>query len=226
MILDGEASPDCVPGSGGITAPDRAARRALVGVLARAFRDNPMNVRIHGPDPDRRVRANAAGLRSLVLDHVGRLVSMVFTLDSEVVGGFVLAPPGVFSLPRPSPRRQIECFLLQGRSAMAAWAEVARGVPDHRPRVAHWYLAVLGVEPVFQGRGVGSALLAAIGDLVARDPGPLVLECDRPASVAFYRAQGFGVQAEGSVLGLPIWCLGREAAAARAPDGADSLRIR
>lgn len=193
-----------------ITAPDRAARRALVGVLARAFRDNPMNVRIHGPDPARRVRANAAGLRSLVLDQAERLESRVIRYESTVIGGFVLARPGDFVLPRPSFRRQFECFCLQGRRAMAAWSEVTAGVPAHRPQTPHWYLAVLGVEPTWQGRGLGAALVRAIDDLAARDPGPLRLECDRSESVRFYRAHGFEVRAEGSVHGVPVWCLGRD----------------
>jgi len=209
MILDGDAPPDRDPGRAVITAPDRTARRTLVGVLARAFRDNPMNVRIHGPDPARRVRANAAGLRSLVLDQADRLETRVISYESTVVGGFVLARPGDFALPRPSLRRQVECLCLQGRAAMAAWSEVTIGVPEHRPREPHWYLAVLGVEPTWQGRGIGAALVRAIDDLVARDPGPLSLECDRSESVRFYQAHGFEVRAEGSVHGVPVWCLGR-----------------
>ena len=226
MILDGEAFPDRDPEHGVITAPDRAARRALVGVLARAFRDNPMNVRIHGPDPDRRVRANAAGLRSLVLDHGDRLISRVITLDSRIVGGFVLVPPGEHVLPGPSLRRQIECLFLQGRAAMAAWADVTAGLSDPRSRAPRWYLAVLGVEPAWQGRRVGSALLGAIGELVERDPAPLSLECDRPESVSFYRAHGFEIRAEERVLGLPVWRLDRGVERPGPAEGADPPRPR
>lgn len=209
MILEGDAPLDPEPGRLTIGVPDRAGRRALVGVLARAFRENPMNVQIHGPDPRRRVRANAAGLRSLVLDHTDSIVSRVIAYDSIVIGGFVLAPPGVFPLPRPSLRRQIECFWLQGPAAMTAWSEVTAALPEYRPREPHWYLAVLGVEPTWQGRGVGGVLLRAIGDLVSASPAALCLECDRPESVRFYRAHGFEVRAEGHVHGVPCWCLGR-----------------
>jgi len=226
MVLDGEAFPDRDARRGVVIAPDRAASRALVGVLARAFRDNPMNVRIHGPDPDRRVRANAAGLRSLVLDHGDRLVSRVIALDSGVVGGFVLVPPGERALPTPSLRRQVECLCLQGRAAMAAWADVTAGVPDHRPQGPHWYVAVLGVEPACQGRGLGAALLGAIGDVVARDRAPLALECDRPESVSFYRAHGFEIRAEERVLGLPVWGLGRGVDGPAPPEGPDPPRPR
>ncbi|MCR9095576.1 MAG: GNAT family N-acetyltransferase [bacterium] len=209
MILEGDVPPALEPSRLAIGAPDRAARRSLVDVLARAFRDNPMNARIHGPDPPRRVRANAAGLRSLVLDHSDTVVSRVITYDSGVIGGFIVAPPGTFPLPRPSIRRQFECFWLQGAGAMGAWSAVTASLAQYRPREPHWYLSVLGVEPVWQGRGIGAALLGSIEDLVAASPAPLCLECDRPESVRFYRAHGFEVRAEDVVHGVPCWCLGR-----------------
>ena len=69
MIVDGDAPLDWDPARAGIEVLTRSGRRSLIGVLARAFRDNPMNVRIHGPDPRRRIRANAAGLRPTPLAH-------------------------------------------------------------------------------------------------------------------------------------------------------------
>lgn len=192
-----------------IVDPAPGERRALVRVLARAFRDNPMNVRIHGPDPARRVRANAAGLRSLVLDQVETTEARVITCDQAVVGGFVLARPGQNPLPGPSLRRRIECLCLQGGAAMAAWSRIGPALPDHRPHDAHWYVAVLGVDPDWQGRGMGGRLLAALGEIVAQDPRPVCLECDRPESVRFYRRDGFAVRAQGVVHGIRCWCLGR-----------------
>lgn len=109
---------------------------------------------------------------------------------------------------------------------MAAWADVTASVPDHRPRTPHWYLAVLGVEPACQGRGLGAALLSAIGDLVARDPAPLALECDRPESLSFYQAHGFEIRAEERVLGLPVWGLGRGVESPARPEASAPPRLR
>jgi len=192
-----------------VHAPTRAERRDLVQVLARAFRDNPMNVAIHGPNPARRVRANAAGLRSVVLDQESMTFSRVITYEGEVVGGFVAARPSWNPLPLPSLRRRLECFWLQGGPAVRAWAEVSLAMPDHRPRDNHWYLVVLGVEPAKQGRGSGRRLLDALFAEVAAEPGEICLECDRPESVRFYERAGFANREETEVHGVPCWCLGR-----------------
>jgi ribosomal protein S18 acetylase RimI-like enzyme len=189
--------------------PDAAARRELLEVLARAFRDNPMNVEIHGPRSGRRVRANRAGLRALVLDGDRETISRVIRHDNEVVGGFVVAPPGLHFLPTPRLRRQFGCFIHQGARAMDRWGRVSHALNEFRPLFDHWYLSVLGVEPSLQGRGYGGRLIRELFALTASQPAPIYLESDRESSAHFYRACGFEDRTETTVLGVRCWCLGR-----------------
>ena len=188
--------------------PDRVERRALLGVLSRAFRDNPMNVAIHGPSPRRRLRANRAGLAGLVLESDDGLVSRVVSLEGQVVGGWIAAPPFLRTLPPPALRFQFGCLLLQGVRAMDRWREVGATLQRRRPLVPHWYLAVLGVDPAFQGRGLGRRLVDAFVEIARADRVPAYLECDRDESVAFYRRQGFVVRGTVCVHGVPCRCLG------------------
>ena len=203
--------------------PDRGARRALLEALSLAFRDNPMNVAIHGPRPRRRVRANRAGLRALVLDTAGQTMTRVIRDQGRIVGGFVAAPPGLFPVVIPSLHRQIACYLAQGAEAMERWSEVSANLGEYRPDVDHWYLAVLGVIPEFQGRGLGRRLIDELIRLVDADPHPLYLESDREASVRFYVSRGFTVRAEETLDGVRCWCLGRGFAGAN-EDLCDSVR--
>jgi len=196
----------------------------MLDVLARAFRDNPMNIEIHGPNPNRRVRANRAGLCALVLDSQNKAAVRVIKHENQVVGGFVATPPGHRGLPRPSLSRQIGCFWHQGARAMLRWGEVSRGLARSRPDLAHWYLAVLGVDPEYQGRGLGGRLLEALFKLVGGGPTPLYLESDRPESVRFYRGRGFEKRAERVVHGVSCWCLGRGFPDERV-DLCDSVRL-
>lgn len=188
--------------------PDAADRRGLLEALALAFRDNPMNVRIHGPSPTRRVRANRAGLRALVLDADRRTVARVLRREGRIVGGFVATPPGRVALPAPRLRHQIVCFLQQGARAMDAWGAVNAHMLPFRPEKPHWYLAVLGVEPAMHGRGLGARLLESLLALTGPRPAPIYLESDRAESVRFYRAHGFVERAETEVHGVRCWCLG------------------
>jgi GNAT superfamily N-acetyltransferase len=192
-----------------IEDPDPRARRALLEVLAVAFRDNPMNVAIHGTRPLRRIRANRAGLRALVLDSAGRAETRVIRDQGRVVGGFVASPPGVFPISNPSLARQISCYFRQGARAMQRWRIVSTKLGPYRPDEDHWYLGVLGVLPEFRGRGLGGRLLDGFAALVADDPHPIYLESDRVASVRFYLSRGFSVREEATLDGVGCWCLGR-----------------
>ncbi len=59
------------------------------------------------------------------------------------------------------------------------------------PHEPHWYIPLIGVDPVFQGRGYGTELMRH--GLVAcdRDQQPTYLEATSPASRALYERLGF-----------------------------------
>jgi ribosomal protein S18 acetylase RimI-like enzyme len=73
-------------------------------------------------------------------------------------------------------------------------------------RGPHLYLLALGVRPVQQRRGIGSALLGpALGE-AARLGLPCYLETANQANLAFYGRHGFQVVAAGVVGGGPaLW---------------------
>lgn len=192
-----------------VTDPDPSARRELLEALAQAFRDNPMNIAIHGPRPRRRVRANRAGLRALVLDTAGEAIARVIRHEGEVVGGFIAVPPGGFPLSGPSLGRQVGCFLGQGARAMDQWQFITNSLGQYHPIEEHWYLAVLGIVPWRQGYGFGNRLIDELERIVEADPHPVYLESDREPSVRFYLARGFESRDETELLGVRCWCLGR-----------------
>ena len=206
-----------------IADPDPRARRELLEILALAFRDNPMNVAIHGPRPKRRVRANRAGLRALVLDTANEALARVIRFEGRVVGGFVAIPPGGRPLSSPSLGRQIGCYLGQGARAMDQWRAVTESLGQYHPIEAHWYLAVFGIVPWLQGHGFGNRLIDELNRMIESDPCPVYLESDREPSVRFYQARGFAPRAETELQGVRCWCLGRGFAGANG-DLCDSVR--
>jgi hypothetical protein len=192
-----------------IADPDPSARRELLEALALAFRDNPMNIAIHGPNPKRRIRANRAGLRALVLDTADQAIARVIRDEGRVVGGFIVVPPGGFPMARQNFGRQIACWIGQGARAMDRWSAVTTSLGQYHPVEDHWYLAVLGIVPWLQGYGFGSRLIQALGRITESDPNPLYLESDREASMRFYLARGFALRTETKLQGIRCWCLGQ-----------------
>lgn len=193
-----------------VERPERdRTRRDLLDVLARAFLDNPMNRTIHGPHPARRLRANRAGLRALLLDLHPWTRTRVIRNEGRVVGGFVAVPPGGHPLPGASLRRQLGCWFWQGARAMDRWGFVTETLAREHPLEPHWYLSVLGVDPDWQGRGLGSRLLDALHALAREEPAPIYLESDRPESVAFYGARGFERLGDVWIFDVQCWRLRR-----------------
>ena len=69
--------------------------------------------------------------------------------------------------------------------------EVLQQMGTAHPVEPHWYLPWLGVDPAAQGRGRGSALLAACLARVDGDGMPAYLETPNPRTIGFYERHGF-----------------------------------
>lgn len=71
------------------------------------------------------------------------------------------------------------------------------------PTEPHWYLAILGVSPAGQGRGLGSTLLRAGLERCDRDGVPAYLESGNPRNRTLYERHGFEAIGQVSVADSP-----------------------
>jgi GNAT superfamily N-acetyltransferase len=84
-------------------------------------------------------------------------------------------------------------------------------VERQHPRSAHWYLAVLGTDPVHQGKGIGSALLAPVLERCDHEGIGAYLESSKNSNIPFYRRHGFEVTGEIPLPGGPsVWPMWRD----------------
>jgi GNAT superfamily N-acetyltransferase len=93
---------------------------------------------------------------------------------------------------------------------------VLRQMGELQPRSEHWYLPLIGVDPIAQGQGLGSTLLR-YGLAMCDDAGlPAYLEATGPRNRVLYERLGFRVveliQAGSSP---PMWAMFREPETAR-----------
>jgi len=63
----------------------------------------------------------------------------------------------------------------------------------YHPIEPHWYLPLIGVDPIRQGEGIGSALMRHAVGVCDRDGKPAYLESSNPKNVPLYERHGFEV---------------------------------
>jgi GNAT superfamily N-acetyltransferase len=180
-------------------------------VLARAFRDNPLNLAVLGQDPARRLRANHAAMAGLVPTARRAGLVLVAQVQGECAGVLLAAPPLAYPFPPPRLGAWLRGWFSQGPRARRRWAEVFHHLDVLHPDTPHWYIAALGVDPPRQRAGLGRALLAALCARADADGTFCYLETDRPENVPFYESGGFAVVGESRCLGVRIWHMRRPA---------------
>ncbi|GLV60694.1 hypothetical protein KDH_75130 [Dictyobacter sp. S3.2.2.5] len=79
-------------------------------------------------------------------------------------------------------------------------------------RGSHWYLQLLGVEPRWQGQGIGGALIAPVLQEADHQGLPCYLETFVAGNVLFYQRHGFQVvdASREPVSQVPCWSMRRE----------------
>jgi ribosomal protein S18 acetylase RimI-like enzyme len=177
--------------------PIRVATRAdagpLAASLARAFYDDPVMSFLVPPEATRRRRVASFFEAALTIQHLPHGASYT---DTDRAGGALWDPPGHWQM-RVSQilRGSVKMVTAFGRNVPRA-LHVLSTIERQHPRQPHWYLAVLGTEPIHQGKGIGSALLAPILERCDHDGTPAYLESSKHSNIAFYRRHGFEVTGE------------------------------
>ncbi len=69
--------------------------------------------------------------------------------------------------------------------------EIFGRMSTFHPNEPHWYLPLLGVDPLHHGKGLGSALMEHALTLCDQDNEYAYLESSNPKNVPFYKRHGF-----------------------------------
>jgi GNAT superfamily N-acetyltransferase len=70
-------------------------------------------------------------------------------------------------------------------------ASLLEQMAGYHPSEPHWYLPLIGVDPVYQGKGHGNALMAYATARCDRDRVPAYLESTNPRNISLYLRHGF-----------------------------------
>ncbi|MGN6374418.1 MAG: GNAT family N-acetyltransferase [Sphingomonas sp.] len=162
-------------------------RTRVAAMLARAFADDPAMSFIF-PDAAERVR-RLLRLFALLFDVDGAAGMRLLTAGAEAAT--LWRKPGRAETGWWEMLRHAPAMLHALGGAAPRALRLAHAIGAHHPRTPFWYLHIAGVDPAWQGRGVGGAL---IRDGLARLQSsglPCYLETPLEKNVGFYRGLGF-----------------------------------
>ena len=90
--------------------------------------------------------------------------------------------------------------------------KVLLDVEKAHPKAPHYYLALLGTDPLHQGKGHGGRLIRPIVERADAEGLGCYLESSKDTNVPFYRRFGFEVTGQYDIKGGPtIWYMWRDA---------------
>jgi ribosomal protein S18 acetylase RimI-like enzyme len=157
---------------------------SVVSVIAIAFSADPM-VRWTFPDPATFMRVMPEFVRSFggrAFEHESAYVLRDHT------GAALWLPPGT----EPDVERLGALIESYGSAEAAKQGEAIFEQMDRfHPKEPCWYLPLVGVDPIRQGRGLGTLLLRAALDRIDREGVPAYLESSNPRNISLYRRLGF-----------------------------------
>jgi len=177
----------------------RAQIKPAARVLARAFADEPL-WQYFIPDAERRHRKIFYVFRLMV--SYGVRYGEGYATSPNLEGVIIWLPSERAKMPLWD---QILCgaipaFLNLGMKTTAHISGTDAYIEDVHARNApfpHQYLSVIGVEPVFQGRGYASALLRPMFARLDAEGRPCYLETHTEPNKQIYTHYGFEAREEG-----------------------------
>jgi GNAT superfamily N-acetyltransferase len=77
------------------------------------------------------------------------------------------------------------------KDRQAALFNIMEQMNSYHPEEAHWYLPLIGIDPIYQKLGYGSALLKHTLEICDRNKRPVYLESTNPRNIPLYQRHGF-----------------------------------
>ena len=183
---------------------------AAVRLLARGFRDEPLQIATLGPDPERR-QQRLIVLFSTMFRVMEAQTPLVAFDGGSMVGVTGIAPPETCQATRTQLLKYAWALLPIGPRSLLCSARLNASWAAVDPKEPHSHLGPLAVDADLRGRGIGSQILA--GYCQRLDDARLTgyLETDAEAKVRLYQRFGFEVIGKKRVVGVPNWFMARRA---------------
>jgi GNAT superfamily N-acetyltransferase len=188
---------------------------AVVGALARAFYDDPL-FNFFTPDPISQSKGLLTFMGASVVDATPFGEIWLARTGGKIACAAVWLPPGAY--PR-GPRRDLmtnlrglPTFVRAGRRLAGAVRLLnALDKAHHGIEEPHYYLPLLGADPLYQRSGAGSAALQPVLERCDTEGITAYLETQKEENIAYYARHAFDLIQKVDVQGAPpVWTLSRK----------------
>ncbi len=187
-------------------------RSAVVGALARAFYDDPL-FNYFVPDPISQSKGLLTFMGAGLADAAPFGEAWIARTGGKVACAAVWLPPAAY--PRSIRRdllsnlRGAPTFVRSGRRLAGAMRLLAvLDKAHHEVTEPHYYLNILGTDPLFQRVGAGSAALQPVLERCDGEGLSAYLETQKEENLAYYARHAFELIQKVDVKGVPpIWTM-------------------
>lgn len=167
-----------------IKVAENADLERCIAILTLAFSSDPV-VRWIFPDP----QTYLENMPNLSKAFGGKAFEQGSAFVSEGYEATALwLPPGV------SPDEQAMGMIMMQSVPPANQPEIfsiLEQMSKYHPKEPHFYLPLLGTDPLYQGQGFGSALLEKMVKKLDKEKIPAYLESSSPQNIPLYEKYGF-----------------------------------
>jgi ribosomal protein S18 acetylase RimI-like enzyme len=188
--------------------------RQAACLLGRAFMTDPVSIAAYKDfSSERMLRSLTNDFRAEMRICLRKAYPIQVSDGNNLFGVAVIYLPGQYPLPRLAKwRLLIQSYLQNGFYDLRDWTSWLTEVERHHPLEPHYYLEYIGVEPGYQGQGVGSAMLRHLITMADEAQAGCHLENANPKNLPIYEHFGFQVSQQIEVIGLTTWLMWRSPA--------------
>jgi ribosomal protein S18 acetylase RimI-like enzyme len=185
--------------------------------MSLAFARDPLFLHAFGdPELDRKSKSRAAAFVSFMFDKSFLLNEEIWGyFENEILHGtFIVEKPGISKLKRFKGALGLIGRLLpllfqlpvKTWGFLNSYMEITRSAAPSSP---HHYLIMIGVNPEVQGRGIGTAMLLHLLQVVHADNKShgIALDTENKGNVNLYQRLRFALRHEENFNGLTVYCM-------------------
>lgn len=167
-------------------------------VLARAFQNDPLFAYCF-PDPKTSNSKNVIHCEFMIL--IGMVSGEVYITSNNIEGVAVWHPHGIKNQLINKPSKEIIKRMQRVRKEdiadphlfkmMMIVEEIANSIQNEYVNIPHWYLSIIGVDPIYQGMGYANQLIKMKLTEIDKQNLPCFLHTENEKNLKIYEHFGF-----------------------------------